>query len=257
MKNPPTAMNLMTWKSWIDCGYEVEIFVDDLQLMKQVPQQFLKRITISLIPYFFSFFTITKDNLLQFTDLWRFIYLMNRGGTWIDSDLILRKRLPLDDIIISSEHTLKTGGRKSKSDFTPNIGVLRFPPNNPFVKAVVEAMTPTTASDLNHNINNTSKMKKFINEIKKKKWSHIFDKVVEPHIFCPVPYPFAKEIFTSNRNIDKLKYGLKFNYTDESTIGLHLWQNLVLNKYKVDVSFESTEVNDDSLFINFLNCEEE
>lgn len=236
IKNPPSPMNYLTWKSWIDCGYKVVIFSDDLKLFEQVPKYILQRITISPIPYLSSLpsFTITKENLLQFVDLWRFIYLYQCGGTWIDSDLMLRKRLPSDNIIISSEHTLKSGGRKSKSDFTPNIGVLRFPPHHPFVNAVIEAMKPTTKADLNHNVNNTSKMKKFINEIKKKKWGHIFDKVVEPHIFCPVPYPFAKEIFTSHYENTKIKYGLNFNYTDESTIGLHLWENLVLNKYKVN-----------------------
>ena len=257
VKNPPSLMNWLTWKSWIDCGYQVELFVDDISLMKEVPKSILQRLKLSPIPYFasssLSAFTIDKDNLLQFADLWRFIYLYNRGGTWLDSDLMLRKRLPQDDIIISSEHTLKAGGRKSKADFTPNIGVLRFPPLNPFVKAVVEAMSPTTASDLNHNVNNTSKMKKFINEIKKKKWSHIFEKVVEPHIFCPVPYPFAKEIFTSHNRNSKIKYGLNFNYTSESTIGLHLWENLVLNKYKVDISYESSEVHDQCLFTIWVN----
>jgi len=252
VKNPPSLMNWLTWKSWIDCGYKVEVFCDDPKLLSIVPPNILQKIKISPICFLnippLSSFTITKENLLQFADLWRFIYLYQCGGTWLDSDLMLRKRLPHDDIIISSEHTLKAGGRASKADFTPNIGVLRFPPHNPFIKAVVEAMTPTTSEDLNPNVNNTSKMKKFIKEIKKKKWSHIFDKVVEPHIFCPVPYPFAKEIFTSHNRNSKIKYGLVFNYTNESTIGLHLWENLVLNKYKIDVSYESTDVHDQSLF---------
>ena len=254
IKNQPSLMNWLTWKSWIDCGYTVEVFCDDPKLLKVVPPNILQKITVSPICFLntppLSSFTIIKENLLQFVDLWRFIYLYQCGGTWIDSDLMLRKRLPHDDIIISSEHTLKAGGRASKADFTPNIGVLRFPPNNPFIKAVVDAMTPTTEDDLNPNVNNTSKMKKFIKEIKKKKWSHIFDKVVEPHVFCPVPYPFAKEIFTSHsvNNTSKIKYGLNFNYTNESTIGLHLWENLVLNKYKIDVSYESSDVHDQSLF---------
>lgn len=246
VKNSPTGLNYQCWKSWTDCGYRVELYTDDPGLFAEVPLSILQNLEIKLLPSFSSFqVSIDKENVLQFADLWRFIFLFERGGTWLDSDMMLKKRLPHDDIIISSEHTLKAGGRKSKFDRTPNIGLLRFPPHNPFIEECVRAMLPTTKQDLSSNVNNTSKMKKFIKEIRKPKWSHILESVADPQVFCPVPYPFAKELYTSNSKIDKTKYGLNFNYEDDTTIGLHLWENLLLNKYKVDLW---EDANEQSLF---------
>ena len=246
VKNKPTGLNYQTWKSWTDCGYRVEVYTDDPSLFEEVPLKILQKLEVKLLPCFSSFqVSIDKENVLQFADLWRFIFLYERGGTWLDSDMMLKKRLPHDDIIISSEHTLRSGGRKSKFDRTPNIGVLRFPPLNPFIKECVRAMLPTTKDDMNSNVNNTSKMKKFIKEIRKPKWSHIYEKVAEPQVFCPVPYPFAKELYTGHYQNARVKYGLNFNYEDNSTIGLHLWENLLLNKYKVNLD---EDIHEQSIF---------
>lgn len=248
IKNPPTILNYQTWKSWIDCGYKVEIYTDDPSLFVDVPKNILQRLELKLLPCFSSnSFNIEKDNILQFSDLWRFMFLYERGGTWLDSDLMLKRRLPFDDIIISSEHTLKAGGRKSICDYRPNIGVLRFPPLHKFTKEIVKIMTPTTKEDINKNVNNTSKMMKFIKEIKKKKWEDIFNKVSKPEVFCPVPYPFAKELVTQHHTNARIKYGLKFNYEDDSTIGLHLWENLILNKHKINLD----DTHENSVFNNW------
>ena len=130
VKNSPTGLNYQCWKSWTDCGYRVELYTDDPDLFSDVPLNILQKLEIKLLPSFSSFqVTIDKENVLQFADLWRFIFLFERGGTWSDSDMMLKKRLPHDDIIISSEHTLKAGGRKSKFDRAPNICLLYTSPS--------------------------------------------------------------------------------------------------------------------------------
>ena len=57
---------------------------------------------------------VSIDNLLQFTDFFRFTRLLNEGGTWLDADMYLLKLLPDDKIIISSERTNQTGAYKNK-----------------------------------------------------------------------------------------------------------------------------------------------
>lgn len=254
IKNPAKTLNYQVWWSWVRLGYKVTIY-SDRDLKKELPLKLAQQIEVkpvssSLLNSAPSF-VINQENLLQFTDLWRFKYLELFGGTWVDSDLLLKKRIPPDDIVISSEHTLQRGGRKSKENYRPNIGVLRFPPNNKFVSHIVSVLTPTTKEDENPNVNSTSKMMKFIKEIKKKKWAHVYAKVVPPEVYCPVPYPYAKELFTVNE-VDlfgKEKYGLRADYTDEKTIGYHLWENLAFRKHKVDLD---ADVHENSIYNNLL-----
>ncbi len=229
VKNPPTNIQIRCWKSWLNLGYNVSIFCDDILLL---PVEIVSRCKI-LSPHLNSFpsFTFNEENLLQCADLWRFIQLKELGGTWVDSDLYLLKRLPEDDIIISSEFTPQAGGRKCKNPLRPNIGVLRFPPNDPFLVDVVKKLLPTTKADLSTNANQTSKMYKFIKLLNSEKWQKYNEFVATPDVYCPIPYSFAKEIYEKDWMSDfKPKYGLDFYNKTEKTRGIHLWANIVRNK---------------------------
>ena len=244
--NEPTIINFKCWDSWIRLGYQVNLYVDKPQ---NIPQKYHSKMNIKLVNTVFNDFEFNTERLLQSTDVWRFKYILKYGGTWIDSDMYLFKRLPHDDIIISSEHTLKSGAFKSKGDLKPNIGVLRFPPNNVFVKAVVNCIELTTVHDINDKKNYTSKMLKYIKLIKSKKWNHYVDLVSEPHIFCPIPWLWAKELFwtkTTAKALDKQKYALNFSYKNDETIGVHLWENIAKQKQEtVKKDFDSVS---DSFF---------
>ena len=109
VQNEPNSIVLNCWKSWIDCHYDVTIYVDDAYnriwklpslLHGKVKVKHLR--SVGIIP-----FINEEDKLLHLIDQWRFILLRKLGGTWLDSDLYLISRLPNDPIIISSEHTLK------------------------------------------------------------------------------------------------------------------------------------------------------
>ena len=249
VKTTPTDLILSCWNSWIENGYNVTIYVDDAygtdwklsgKLHAKIQVKHLRSLG-------FVSFDYTEGKLLHLIDLWRFIILKKLGGTWLDSDVYLIARIPHNPIIISSEHSLKAGAFKSKLSKKPNIGCLRFPPNHPFVNAVVEKITPTTKEDTEDGINQTSKMLKFIKLLKTKKWSKINKYVVDPQMFCPIPWCFAKEIYMSDKsNSFKTKYGLEFDYTDETTAGIHLWNNLATNKHKIN--FLEKSWNKNSLF---------
>lgn len=237
IRNTPTSLNYYCWSSWIKLGYSVRLYYDDARILADIPlklRQKLSLISLDTLPPSFAFI---KENLLHYTDTWRFMMLNTFGGTWLDSDMFLLKRLPDDNIIISSERTLQAGGRKSKETFRPNIGVLRFPPYHPFTKAVVDKMMPDTKEDSNDSSNNTSKMLKFIKMLKTKKWSHLNEFVKPPEFFCNVDYPFAKELYTHDMAKPiKKKYGLDFNTDMTQPYAIHLWENMALNKFKIDVN---------------------
>ena len=236
IKNSPTDLNFLCWNSWIRLGYKVYIYYDDYDNLNKIPLKLKQKLFLVSLNTLPPSFTFIKENLLHYTDCWRFMMLKHFGGLWMDSDMYLLKRLPEDKIIISSERTLQTGGRKSKDLYRPNIGVLRFPPNHPFLLAVLEKIMPDTKEDSNDSSNNTSKMMKFIKLLKTKKWSYINEFVKPPEAFCNIDYPFAKEIYTHDMAKPiKNKYGLEFNTDTTDCYAIHLWQQFT-KKYKIDVS---------------------
>ena len=229
IKNPPTKLNYCCWESWIDLNYKVTLYYDDLKLFDEMPLRLKQKIQlcdVNSLPSFF--YELDSENLLQFCDLWRFMFLLNYGGTWLDSDIFLMRRLPDFNIMMSSERTFQSGGRKCKDLFRPNIGVLRFPPNNPFIREVVDKIKPLTKEDKNDSKNSTSKMIKYQKLLKTKKWSHINEFVLEPNAFCPIDAPFVKELYMMPKDNEiKTKYGLTFNTDLSNSYGIHLWNNLV------------------------------
>ena len=251
IKNPPTSLQINCWKSWVNLGYKVTLYTDDFGILAQIPKKLSQKISIIDLKTLPSYFlNIDTENLLQFTDLWRFIFLLNYGGTWLYSDVFLLKRLPHNDIIISSERTFQAGGRKCKDLFRPNIGVLRFPPNNLFVKAVLEKIKPLTKEDINDSSNSTSKMIKFQKLLKSKKWCEYNKFVMEPDAFCPISAPHFKEIYTKDVNSEiPTKYGLEWNTNFENTFGIHLWANLTRLK-KID--FDNPKYKDINTLWNQL-----
>jgi len=110
-------------------------------------------------------------------------------------------------------------------------------------------MQLTTAEDLKDGVNQTSKMLKFIKLLKLKKWSHMNEYVVEPQVFCPVSWPWAKELYTKHLlEVTGEKYGLSSNYIDESSVAVHLWNNFKKNKFKI----EEKDIHEESLYKNLL-----
>ena len=241
VKNDPTNLNYKCWLSWINLGHQVVLYTDKHLVL---PSKLASKIKIvllsSLPPCFSSCFNNDGDFCLQKTDLWRFMMIEKYGGTWLDSDMFLLKRLPHNKIIISSEHTLQSGAFKNKnSHYKPNIGVLRFPPNNEFIKAVVKKLSPNTIEDdkSKNTINQTSKMLKFIKMLRTKKWEHMNEFVVEPEVFCPIPWFFTKELFKNDINLEvNSKYNVDINNITDETIGIHLWENLAVKKFKIDLN---------------------
>ena len=252
-ENPPDNLNFRCWNSWLDLGYEVTIFVDEFygkiwSLPSNLHGSKLIRNLSQIMDK--SLFLINEgDKILHKVDFLRFYILHKFGGTWVDSDMLLIKRLPTNPIIISSENTLQSGFKKSKELYKANIGCLRFQPGHEFTKAVVEKMAIETKEDLNDGLSSTSKMLKFIKMLKLKKWAYMNQYVAEPQIYCPVPFPFAKELYTKHLlDVAGSKYGLEFNYIDETTVGVHLWANFKKNKYKI----EEKDIQPESLYNNLL-----
>jgi len=185
-----------------------------------------------------------KD-ILPFSDLFRYKRLFTKGGIWVDADMYLLKRLPEIDNIISSERTAQKGAYKRSIKEIPNIGVLKLPKHcnllDHCIKKIEKSRSKSTKVQKNMFVFQDAILKKF------PVW---IDRVLPAFHYCPVNWSNVKELYYDTQFSSK--YGQEVNQIDEilnESYGIHLWENLSLNKYKIDFN----KVNKDSLFSKLKN----
>ena len=223
-------------KSWIKLGYSPMIYVnlDDYDQELNNPAIILKD--------YKDIMEGDPADILPFSDLWRYKRLYFHGGTWIDADMYLLKRLPEDDIIISSERCCLSGAYKRDIEYIPNIGVLRFPKYNPLLKECILKIQNRRTKNIKCNSNMFVFQKLLLN-----KYTHY--NISKPIDYCPVNWSNIKDLYYSSQFTSK--YKKRCDQIDEiltNSTAVHCWENLSINKYKVD--FE--KVNKNSLFF-YLN----
>ena len=236
--NPLSELAIM---SWLRLDYQVELYIDTLNLPKYLNQY---RISGQLI--FKSAKTIMAYNegadILPFSDLFRYKLLYREGGIWLDADMVLLKRLPPDEIIISSEETFKKGAFKSTLSFVPNIGVLKFKKGDQFLENLI------------FKIENSKKVAEYLDNMivfrKMLKNHEYFEYVSKPEDYCPLPWFQCKESYMGDSY--KEKYGVITPSNDDmidKAISIHMWNNMTNNKH--DIAFH--EVHPNSLYKRLCN----
>ena len=214
-------------KSWINLGYKVHLWIYD-----PVNDPLLENENIQLKDaneiHRLNVGDCVKQDILPFSDLWRYKLLYDRGGIWLDADMVLLQRINNDDIIISSEYTMRSGAYKSHRESVANIGVLKFNKNNLFLKELIDKIY-----DSKRKAEFCDNMRLFQKQIKN---SGEYDNyVVAPRIYCPIPWWQCREQYY-NKDY-KMKYAVETptnDYIISSAYGIHLWNNFTYNKHKID-----------------------
>ena len=209
--------------SFLRLDYEVHLYVEKLNLPKYM-EKYLDSGQLKILDCN-TILEYKDEEVCPFSDLFRYKLLM-KGATWCDMDMVLVRRLPNQSIIISSEHTFKSGAFKSVKSFTPNIGLLRFPPSHPCIESTISKidnkLSPSTGTD-NMNI-----FKKFVNKF-------LPEHISPAEFYCGVPFWQTKEIYYSDSYNIKYSVETPDNKTIlDNCIGLHLWNNITYNKHNVD-----------------------
>ncbi len=222
--NPICRLCMLSWKK---LNYKINVYTD-LNDFDPWLQQF------QLFDYKDILQGSTQE-ILPFSDLFRYKKLYRDGGTWVDADMFLLKPIPHCDYLITSERTAQTGAFKRQIKSIPNIGVLRFPPKCSLLKYVIDKIERSKSKSKKC----TKNMFVFQDAILKT-YPTWLEEVAPPEDYCPVNWSNIKEQYYGKEF--KSKYGQEVNQIDyifEKSIGVHLWENLSLNKYKID--FEKTK----------------
>ena len=225
-------------RSWLKLGYEVDLYMysepealdisefDDLDVNFLDANDYVEKPPLT--------------NYAEIADYFRFNLLLKEGGTWLDSDLVLLKRLPEDEIIISSEHARQCNCYSPKDrDWTANIGVLRFPAYSLIILNTVTRINTAINRGLKSNSNRNNLMKIFQTVIHK----NYRELVSMPNLYCPISWAYVKELYSEPDINNVGKYGINqkdMTWIMENSIGIHLWRNLAISKgYFVDKKIDS------------------
>lgn len=224
-------LSLLSIKSWIKNGYNVDLYIDsDLFEFDLFPKNLRDYVTFCQAKDIMDYNTI--DDILPLSDLWRYQLLIKRPNSiWIDADMVLLDRLPLNkECIISSEHSFQSGAYKSKDTKKPNIGILKLgSQHNEILKDLVKKNRLYTDYEF------TDLMIKFQKLLKTTKYKYLNKYVAEPSLYCPVPWWNADEIYYNKTY--RTKYNVKVQTNEDilnNSIGIHMWNNFTYNKHMID-----------------------
>ena len=223
--NRLSRMEYYSIKSFLVLGYTYHLYV--YEKVKNVPKGVILK-DASLIMPAKDIFDL-KSTFLPFSDIWRYKLLYDKGGYWVDLDMIALKRFDFKEpFVFSSERTIQQGAYASKSPLVPNIGILKAPPKSQFYK---DAYEKCMAYNLKHKNDDKLKYMRMLRKlIKKYKYQKY---VMKPKVFCNLDWWHAKEAFMPLKKYPS-KYGVKAPTIASMFRGpytVHFWRDRVTKKY--------------------------
>jgi len=133
--NRLSRMEEKSIKSFLKLGYTYHLYT--YEKVKNVPKGTIIKNGNDVMPKN-EIFSL-KSSFLPFSDIWRYKLLYEKGGYWVDLDMIALKVFDFDkDYVFSSERTIQEGAYASKAKYVVNIGVLKSPPKSEFYKELYE-----------------------------------------------------------------------------------------------------------------------
>tara|TARA_R110001632_G_scaffold64838_2_gene153956 strand:+ start:1141 stop:2658 length:1518 start_codon:yes stop_codon:yes gene_type:complete len=227
IKNPLNELAILSIKSWLRQGYLVDLYTD----LDHLQYVFLKnnKITIKDPNTICSY---TNNDILAYSDYWRYNLLLKLGTIWIDADMVLLDQIPNRDIIISSEATFQSGAFKSLLPNVPNIGLLKFNTDlgRDFLQEVIDNIYLKVEQSVF-----TDNMKIFRTKLKKKKYKELYDSVLPYYACCGVSWWNTAELYYDKNYSTKYSViPIENDYIINNSISVHLWNNFTYNKYKID-----------------------
>mgnify|MGYP003113126257 CR=1 FL=1 len=197
--------------SWLKLGYTVNLICNE-----PVAEYFKNTSNINCIVE-----TVTHP------DLTRFKYLAeNANRTFIDCDILLKQKLPDQDIIFSSEQTRRTGAMcpKNNPDYqVVNIGILKY--HNPIFWQTVYAKCLTKPEGKNNRYMNIFKSLHTKEKLPMSPW----------YSYCPLNWANVKEGCRGNKLNSKygqVIYNLEQILEKKEIIGIHLWNSMLKEKIR-------------------------
>jgi len=136
-------MQLLSIKSFLKRGHRYILWVYNGVDQSLIPDNIPDGVTImdanDILDKKYIFYHWT-GNLATFADIFRFKLLYDRGGWWVDLDLVCLKSLPDVNFFFGGERTKQTGAYKKEHRHMYWIGLMKFPKGYKLLKVLYEDM---------------------------------------------------------------------------------------------------------------------
>ena len=227
-------------KSWIKLGYHVDLYTYSKTFMNNIS---IEKLHIKDANKILSIPIDDSTNRPFLADAFRFnLFKQNKEGNrdriiWMDTDLLLLRKIPTTSNYVSSQYTNQTGAFKCKNKVVPNIGVMSF--------------DGTENIDYDKILNTKQKPKAYQSRYLKQYEKQVpNDIIMGPEVFCPVHWAWAKCLFQDRDFKPQMKYGILQKQLDdilpdEHILGIHLWRQIFKKK--------NYSVNDSSVYKQIIN----
>jgi len=184
-----------------------------------------------------------KGSVSGFANHWRLVYLKNRGGTWVDLDVLairnFQETYHESEIVIGSEMVGSLNSGKER----PNNNLLSFPPNDPLVNKMLDI-----AEDIGQNAKHAETGPKLLAKLlRSKDWS-IYSKFVLPYLAVgPIIYNRSRSFVKDSPEKVCKEQRIDIN----QVYGFHVWNTYFTVNTKKDVF---KEMNESSIYAILRNA---
>jgi len=234
-------------QSFLNLGYNFDLYVYDP--VDNVPKKTRVKDANTIVPRQKLFKLM--DSFLPFSDYWRYQFLYQKGGIWVDLDMIAVRPFPFDkyEYVFSSEATVQSGTYKMKEKAVTNIGVLEAPKKSLFYKELLENCNKKLARGP------LKKKTELMKDLREQVKRYGFEKYVQPPMaFCPVHWWHTKEMFypkPGQKPMFPRKWAVagysKRDITENPNVFMiHFWRSIAKNRHHIE--FDADDFPKDSLF---------
>lgn len=229
--NTLTDLEVYCIKSFLKNGFTFHLYTYDS--VNRVPKGTIIKDANTILNKKTIF--LLQDTYLPFSDIWRYKLMYEKGGYWVDMDMICIRPFDFkDEYVFASERTIKEGAYKMSVPHVANINILKAPKHSLFYKELFEkCMSLQNKKTNNDKIKYMRMLRKMIHEKKFKKY------IKPPKYFCHLDWWYAKDAYMSVKHF-RPKYGHAAKSINSmfsnNVYTIHLWRNLTTKKYKLNLN---------------------
>ena len=222
---PLSNLEILSIISFLKCGHSFHLYLYDK--IENIPKGVIIKDANQILP--FKELQFLQDDKLPFSDIFRYKMLYEKGGYWVDLDMICLRKLDFkESYVFSSERTIQKGGlRNRKGTFTSNIGILKAPKKSKFYLELYQECLKIVnkKKKASKPIQFMVLMRKFLEKYEFKKY------VKPPEYFCPLDWWNTKEAFYPPCCPDKYDViGYPVKKILRNSYSVHMWRSLMRKK---------------------------
>jgi hypothetical protein len=195
-----STMERLSLTSFVAAGHDVDLYVyDDVAA---VPEGVELRDAAEILPRERIFRYAKHETVAGFSNFFRYKLLLDRGGWWVDTDVVCLKRFKF-----KTEHVFASEIAKE----TPTVTscVIRAPAGSPAMRMAWDVCDASDPNTLRWGETGPRLCGTVVSELK------LDDRVQPPQVFCPIPYHRWRDLLDPN-----VKPSLGGAYA------VHLWNEL-------------------------------